>query len=398
MGARVMFDFAEQMPHQAALPALCQRARQHLPGWRERASVAEKNRRLNSATFTELFAGGWLDLMSPRAPATSSGHWPTLVESARIAAMGCASTGWMLALVGGHSCIARRLPPSCQARLYAEGPRQLFASASNSADSQLSFEAEGVRVSGRWRFSSGIENATWLILNAPCPNHPDAERTPRFLLLVAAHKVQKLDSWDSYGMAATGSHDVLAHQLLVPHEQAFPLNEIFGQRPLAPGADYIDGLPLAPYLTTSIIGPLLGCAEGAHAEYVATLAGSPLSSDPRYAEKVSHSSAQLYSARLLYDSLISRLHDAGIRSHALDAAQLLLLKRDRAYLARQCVQVVQRLVERLGASSLVTGNPLQRHWRDIQAMAAHRDLVWSDAMLACGKNILLPVSTNTEPA
>ena len=55
----------------------------------------------------------------------------------------------------------------------------------------MSFEAYGVRVSGSWRFSSGIENATWLILNAPCPNHPDAERTPRFLLLVAAHKVQK---------------------------------------------------------------------------------------------------------------------------------------------------------------------------------------------------------------
>lgn len=115
----------------------------------------------------------------------------------------------------------------------------------------MSFEAYGVRVSGSWRFNSGIEDATGLMLNASCPNHPDAAQSPRFLLLVAAHKVQKLDSRDSYGMAATGSHDVLTHQL--------------------------------------------------------------------------------------------------------------------------------------------------RHWRDIQAMAAHRDVAWNDAMLACGENILLPVSTTTKP-
>ena len=69
----------------------------------------------------------------------------------------------------------------------------------------------------------------------------------------------------------------------------------------------------------------------------------------------------------------------------------MLLKRDRAYLAQQCVEVVRRLVERLGASSLVGGNPLHRHWRDIQTMAAHRDVAWSDAMLASGESALRPV-------
>lgn len=229
------------------------------------------------------------------------------------------------------------------------------------------------------------------MLNAPCPNHPDAAHTPRFLVLIAAHEVHRLDSWDSFGMAATGSHDVLTRQLLVPHERVFALHEVFAGPVPATGTDYIDRVPLVPYLTTSIIGPLLGCAEGAHAAYVLALADSPLSSEPRIAEQVAHSAAQLYSAGLLYDSLISRLHDAGVHGRALDARQLRQLKRDRAYLAQQCVQVVRRLVERLGASSLVAANPLQRHWRDVQAMAAHRDLVWHDAMQAYGEAVLKPV-------
>lgn len=393
-----MLDPSERTFHHAALPGPCQQALQHVPGWRERAAGAEKNRRLDISTFEELFTGGWLDLLSPRAKGTTSGHWPTLVESARIAARACASTGWMLALVGGHGCIARRLPPACQTRLYANGPRQLFASASSSTDSQLSVETGGMRVNGRWRFSSGIEDATWLMLNAPCPDHPNAAHTPRFLLLVATHEVERLKTWDSCGMAATGSHDVLTHQLLVPHERIFALHDVFAKDPSAPRTDYIDRLPLVPYLTTSIIGPLLGCAEGAHAAYIAALTGTSLASDPRVAEQTAHSAAQIYSAGLLYDSLITRLHDSGVNDRALDARELLQLKRDRAYLAQQCVQSTRRLVERLGASSLVAANPLQRHWRDIQAIAAHRDLVWNDAMLAFGEATLCPANSDAEPA
>ncbi|WLI07658.1 acyl-CoA dehydrogenase family protein [Pseudomonas sp. FP597] len=226
------------------------------------------------------------------------------------------------------------------------------------------------------------------MLHAPCLNHPDNAHTPRFLVLIAANEVERLDSWDSCAMAATGSHDVLTHQLLVPHDRVFALHKIFAQDPLAMTCDYIDRLPLAPYLTTSIIGPLLGCAEGAFTEFVAMFNGSLTKNDPRIAEQVAHSAAQLNSASLLYDSLITQLHDAGVNDRALDAQQLLQLKRDRAYLAKQCVQVVRRLVERLGASSLVASNPLQRHWRDIQAMAAHRDVAWNETMLAFGDTIL----------
>ena len=377
-----------------ALSLSCCRAIDHMPLWRDRAASSEKNRRLSSDTFDELFAEGWLDLVSPLAPVTHTGHWPTLVESGRIAARACASTGWILAVVGGHGSIARRLSPDCIGQLYNDGPRQLFASASTSKDSLLCFEPNGIRVNGQWRFSSGIEDASWLMLNAPCPTHPKAAQTPRFLVLVSTGEVEKLESWDSCGMAATGSHDALIRGVLVPHDRVFALHEVFAQNPHALPCDYIDRLPLAPYLTTSIIGPLLGCAEGALAEFIAAFDSSLPVTDSRICEQAAHSAAQLYSAELLYDSLITRLHEAGISDHALDIKQLLQLKRDRAYLAEQCVQVVRRLVERLGASSLTASNPLQRHWRDIQAMAAHRDVAWNEAMRAHGDALLRPFNAN----
>jgi 3-hydroxy-9,10-secoandrosta-1,3,5(10)-triene-9,17-dione monooxygenase len=232
------------------------------------------------------------------------------------------------------------------------------------------------------------------MLNAPCHTHPEAGHTPRFLVLIAANEVEKLESWDSCGMAATGSHDVLTRGLLVPHDRVFALHKVFAQNSLALRGDYIDRSPLVPYLTTSIIGPVLGCAEGALGAFIAAFDDYLPVNDSRIAEQVAHSSAQLYSAELLYDSLVTRLHEAGLNDRVLDTQQLLQLKRDRAYLAGQCVQAVRRLVERLGASSLVASNPLQRHWRDIQAMAAHRDLAWSETMQASGDAILRPLFGN----
>lgn len=173
-------------------------------------------------------------------------------------------------------------------------------------------------------------------------------------------------------------------------------NEMLAQNPNALACDYIDRVPLTPYLTTSIIGPILGCAEGALAEFVSAFGGSLPANDSRVAEQAAHSAAQLHSAQLLYDSLITRLHEAGANDRALDTQQLSQLKRDRAYLASQCVQAVHRLVEKLGASFLVASNPLQRHWRDIQAMAAHRDVAWSEAMQVSGEALLQP-STNDAP-
>lgn len=387
-----MFDASEQGFHPAASPSLCLNAMIHLPIWRARAAAAEQSRRLPKSTFAELFAGGWLNLLSPQAPLTESGHWPTLVESARIAARACASTGWMLALVGGHGCIARRLSPTHQTHLYAEGPRQLFASASSSPDSKLCWEASGIRVNGRWRFSSGIEDAAWLILNAPCPSHPQALDIPRFLILISAKEIECLTSWDSCGMAATGSHDVVTNQLLVAHDHVFSLQDVFSGQLSSFETDYIDRQPLIPYLTTSIIGPLLGCAEGAYEAFVESLFGTPLAGDLRIHERLSHSAAQLYTARLLYQALITRLHNAGVEGRPLNDKQMLILRRDRSYLSHLCVTTVRHLVERAGASSLIAGNPLQRHWRDIQAIAAHRDVAWNEPMSACGAIVLDRIS------
>ncbi|WP_460149275.1 acyl-CoA dehydrogenase family protein [Pseudomonas sp. H1_A03] len=362
----------------------------YLSQWRERAALADKSRRLSDETLGELRSSGLLNLVCPRRAKPLKPGWPALVRSSRIAARACASTGWLISLVGGHAAIAARLNPSFEAKLYDGGTTQLFASASAGPDSRLSIEPGGMRVSGRWRFSSGIEHATWLILNAPCANPPTADASERFLVVVAKQDVTVLDSWDSIGMRATGSHDVVTSELLVPHHEVFPLQEVFGARPAGAGSDYLYSVPIVPFITTSIIGPLLGCAEGAYDLHLQALAQQTTPPSAVALERVAHSGAQLTAASALFDSLVNRLDESGQALRSLSESQLSALKRDRSYLARQCVEAVHRLVEHSGASLMTTGNPLHRHWRDLQTMAAHRDVHWDSAMLASAASALHP--------
>ncbi|MFL7963549.1 hypothetical protein ACEI36_15080 [Pseudomonas kielensis] len=366
---------------EASRPTPVERVRQRLAHWQQRATEAERNRTLSQATFDELFDDGLLELVSPRREPLDAPGWPMLMEASRLAARACASTAWMISLVGGHAAIAGRLSQACQHRLFENGRPQLFASASVGPHSRLSADADGIRVNGTWRFSSGIGHATWLLLNAPVTDHGGTPGPERMLVVVPTRDVEILDTWDTCGMAATGSHDVLLRDVLVPAEQVFHLEEIFAHRMSELAGDYLYSVPIVPFITTSLLGPVLGCAEGAYASHLESLRQQKTPASAPARERLAHSAAQLSAATALYTTLVSMLHESGLARRPLSMDELLRLKRDRSYVARLCLQAIQRLVKHAGASSMTRDNSLHRHWRDLQAMVAHRDVHWDSAML-----------------
>ena len=58
------------------------------------------------------------------------------------------------------------------------------------------------------------------------------------------------------------------------------------------------------------------------------------------------------------------------------------------YAARLCVGAVDRLVSMMGATGQIGNNPVQRHYRDIKAIAAHTSLIWDRAAVPVGKWVL----------
>ncbi|ADO73037.1 acyl-CoA dehydrogenase family protein [Stigmatella aurantiaca] len=385
-------------PVRAEHGEMCARVEALSEGWRARAGATERARSLPRETIVELFDAGLLQIIVPRRYGGLELDWPTMVEAARVAARTCASTAWVMSIVGGHAGIAGRFSRDCQEVMFADGPRQLFSTASVTATGTIRKEEGGFRVHGTWRFSSGIDHATWLIVSGRCEDHPAPPVPNLFLLAVRPGQVRVEDTWHVTGMRGTGSKDVVFDNLFVPDGWGVALPDCFGARPegaqVNPGS-YLFEVPFIPYATSAIIGPILGCAEGAYHEHVAALrkridssASAPSLPLGTAQERLAESAAELSCARLLYDSIVQTLHRAGGDRRPLSSEEWLALKRDRAYLARLCVNAVQRLVLHMGASSGFEGHPVQRHWRDLQSMTSHIDVNWDQAMLAYASHLL----------
>jgi len=360
-----------------------------LPRWQERAQATDQSARLSPETIDELHDTGLLHLLTPRRYGGLQQDFPTIVETARLAATACASTAWMLAVVGGHVATVARLPVACQDTIFANGVNQIFSTAAVQNGTFVR-EGNGYRLNGTWRYSSGIDHATWVIVSARLSGAGTTEPAEIFKVIVRRENVLVLDTWNVSGMRATGSKDLAFDNLYVQDEWVFKRSDYFEAHPV--GADlhpdaYLYDVPLIPYSTTWIVGPILGCAQGAYLHCIEALRTRGAAGDAVLYERITKSDAELACAGYLYDALLHMLHSAGIARRALSSAESVRVKRDRAYITRLCIGAVRRLVSCLGSSVAFNANPAQRHWRDLQVMASHIDVGWDAATLEYGNHL-----------
>jgi 3-hydroxy-9,10-secoandrosta-1,3,5(10)-triene-9,17-dione monooxygenase len=375
---------------QPALAALYARAEALLPRWRGRAEEARRHGKLPRESIDELFDAGLLQVAMPKRFGGLELDWPVLAEVARITARVCPSTAWTVSLVGGHVQIVSRFPTEAANAVFRSGARQLIATGSATADGGISLDGGAYRVDGRWRLGSGVDHATWVVVSAYC-SQPPRRDGQTVLALLPATDIEIGGDWQAIGMAGTGSRDIIIRDRSISESRARPLDDVLG-RSAERGDHYLQSVSLIPYLTSAIVGPLLGCAEGAVAEGLSIMreryGRQPNGSQWAFAMHAGEIVADIECARLLYRNILSTLHEAGCEDHDLFGRDYAVLRRDRAKLTRLCLNAVQQLVSELGTSVITQAHPVQRHWCDLQVMAAHMDVNWDRAMADYGTAIL----------
>lgn len=369
-----------------------------LDGFRARAPVTEANRVLPRETVEELYDADLLQLFAPKRYGGLSMDWPAIVHASRIAARACASTGWLISVVGGHIAIVSRLPKVCQDIIFKDGVRKIITTASAQTTGTIVKEKDGYRLNGVWRFGSGIDHADWVMVTGSCDNHPNPPDPNVFRATVPRSAVEVDDTWHVAGMRGTGSKDLRFENVFVADEWVVTSPQSFGMHP--PGAEvnpeaYLFDVPFMPYFTNWMIGPLLGCAEGAFEAYVAAtkkkvgaMTRITVADQPTVQERLSESSAELDCARMMFDNITNMLHAAGLERRPLTSDENVIINRNRAYLARLCTNAIYRLVRVMGATGIFDTNPVQRHWRDLSVMASQVGVNWDQNMMAYGRYLL----------
>ena len=367
-------------------------ARGMVPVLRERATEAEQRRELPPATIGDALDADLFRMVIPR----EIGGWGlglrSLADSTRILAQGCVSTAWTLSFLVMHNWFVVRGPAAARDEVFAERGFALVpcplapTGVAERADS-------GYVVSGRWQWATGVQHGDWVMVNSRVEGEDGRPRSVFCLLPI--DDIDVVDVWQTSGMRATGSNDVVVDRAVVPETRTITANELRGDDP--PGArllsDPFVGYPFTPVLALVAAAPALGGAEAATDHFRASVQGRvlPYSLNERQLEqpaaqmRLAEALATVHAARLVWDDAVDRLiadQDAG-RSPA--PAERGRYRLAAAHVVRLSLQAVSTIIEGSGASVHFAGAPLGRIHRDLVTLKGHVVFDWDRAAELVGK-------------
>ncbi|MEV0222880.1 acyl-CoA dehydrogenase family protein [Streptomyces sp. NPDC050704] len=230
--------------------------------------------------------------------------------------------------------------------------------------------ADGWSVSGHKRFVTGAEGLDWFLVWATT-DEPQA-RVGTFLVPGDSPGIEVADRWDQLGLRASGSHDVVFREVEIPS------GYVIGLGPHGPASEQDNRAGAALHLPLAAL--YLGVARAAQGffhtfahERVPANLGHPVARTERFRRTAGEIEVLLTGAEQLVFGGAARL-DADDSSQtgspytpytpeqALGA---------RVLADRHAVRAVELAVRLLGNPGLARGNPLERHFRDIQCAPVH---------------------------
>jgi alkylation response protein AidB-like acyl-CoA dehydrogenase len=357
-----------------------------LPRVRERRAEIEEARRLPLDLVNDLAATGIFRLGVPRALGGDEADALDLLRAIETVSTADGSTGWCSMLAIGGGIVAGYMREDGAREVFADpcAPTALVADPAGAAVR----EGDGLRVSGRWRFASGITHAGWAVLGCIVMKDGAPNMTPHgpeiAHVFVPVKDAQIHDTWHVSGLRGTGSNDVSCENVFVPSSRVLSLFDPTGFRP-----EPLYQMPVLTQVAPAIAVVALGIARSALDE-VSELAQAkvPSMSAARLAERpvaqieIARAEGELGAARsFLYDTC-DDVWQTCVAGDAPSMRQRSLCRIASNQATEVAARVARTASTLAGSHSVYNTSSLQRHARDADVITHHftqSQHVWEDA-------------------
>lgn len=296
--------------------------------------------------------------------ALSPAQFCRLIEEISVAD---ASAGWV-ASFGVSATYLAALPPATYERIYGADPDTVFAGAMFPPQAAKRV-AVGLEVSGRWPYASGVMGAS--LVGAGIRVEGETTPLPRTAVMPRA-SVTVDETWDTIGLMATGSHDIVVDRVVVAEDWTF----IRGGKPLL--EDAIFRYPAMALAAQVLAVVALGAARGAldwvraSAAGKTSITGAPsLASRPYAQMDFARAEGLLMGARAaFYDAMEAGWHQMQTAGEVTRDTHIRL--RHSASKAAQDGAEAARLAFVIGGSEATrSSHPLGRAMLDAACVAQH---------------------------
>jgi len=363
------------------------------PALKARAAIAERARRIPDESLSELRASGLMRALQPRRVGGSELPWVSLIDIGSGLAAACASTAWNWVNYAVHHWMLAFWPAATQDEIWNADPDMLIASSVVFPAGKATGVPGGYRLSGRWPFSSGVDQSLWNMLGGIVQNGERAGEYRIFLLPRADYRI--IDNWHVMGLRGTGSNDVEACDAFVPEARTLSVDATRGgaHHPgAAVNAGKIFRIPIFATFPYMLTGVALGVAQGAYDDFlaatrnrVARYSGKNLADMTAIQVKIAEAAACIDTARTIMRTHCEEAQGFAERDEVPELATKVKWRRDGAFSAGLCERAVDVLFKCGGGGALFDDHPLQRAFRDVHAVTAHISMIWEPQATTFGR-------------
>jgi alkylation response protein AidB-like acyl-CoA dehydrogenase len=341
-----------------------------------RAAEIESARRVPADIVDRLRQMGLFRTLLPRSHGGLELSVPEVLPLIDALAAADGSVGWVAMIGTASQMFYTRTPRAIFDEIFLEGADAFVVGVGTPAGRAEPVHG-GYRVSGRWPFASGCQNAQWIaahfvVHKDGAPIISDGRPLMRAVAL-PAERWRIEETWQASGLTGTGSHHVILDEVAVSEAECFDLLH---------GPSCVPGpfeSPTVPFLGSFHAAAATGIATGAIADLVA-LAGSgrrqlfaaaDLRDSPVFQHEFGRLGAALRAARALTEVQAEtqwQRATAGTLDNKTDFAQSL---QGSAWIHATCTEIVSGCYTLGGSSVVLAASPLQRRLRDIHAARQH---------------------------
>lgn len=348
----------------------------------ERGPEGERQRKVVPEVFEALKDIGVFRASLPQRYGGLAAGVRDKLELSRAVARADGGSGWITAIILGNNWILGFFPKEAQDDVFLADPDACLSAVvpvSGRAD-----KAEGgYRISGKWGYNSALSYTSWVLVAAVIHDE-NGEFMGTGQIMLPRAKVDEEDTWYVSGMKSSDSNTIVVDDVLVPdHHVLFHEQAISGVT--ATENDQGFRSAFVSSLTTWLIGPQLGLAEGIY-DLVAEKALTKGIAYTTFETQADSTAVQLRIAKarlgidtalLVARTLANELDDYANREENPDYLSRARIRANTGWITELLKEAVESLLDVHGSGAFADANPIQRHWRDL-AIAARHALILPD--------------------
>lgn len=363
------------IPEPATLVA---RARAMIPALKARAAQGEADRKIPDDTIREFKEAGFFDILKPKRWGGFEMEPQVFYEVQMAIAEGCMSSAWVLGVVGVHPLQLGLFPLKAQEDVWGKDASVLISS-SYQPVGKVEKADGGFYLSGQWSFSSGCQHCDWVFAGALVFG-PEGTPPEYRTFLVPRSDYQIVDTWNTFGLKATGSHDVKIDHVFVPEHRTHKAMDGYLCR--NPGQEANPGdifkLPWAAVFTRAVSTASIGATQDVLNSFleiaktrVSTNTGMATKGDPFALSAAANAAAEIASMKATLFKAFDDMMAVVRAGKDVAPEDRVFYKYQASRVARRCADIADELLLLAGAKGIFNDNPIVRPWLDLKAGRAH---------------------------